>query len=192
MNNENITIEKIVRRWDSAERPLFRGCLIDKNGCCCAQGDVLRLAGKSDEELRTMKQYIADREVARLLNISITHSVLLRHVNDKNDGCPQDVLQNPEKILGVETTRILKFWRWVDQPAYAYAYVADTAAAYVVGGSGDAADAAHASAAYWFYRRVRGATLEIIGHTKLMKYYFLPLLGFENVEALDKLAGENE
>ena len=205
-----ITLESICKRWDGAERPLFKGKLIDDKGCCCAQGDVLRVYGYTDEELREMTQAKADWEVAKILNISTTHSILLRHINDKKDGCPQDVLRNPSKILGPEADSILKLWTWagqqkdVDHADVAdAAYAADAAdaayAAYVAAGA-DAADAAYAAdaadaayAAYVaagadrFYRRIRGATLEIIAHKKLNKFYFLPKLGFNSLEDIKAL-----
>ena len=109
-----ITIQGVCDRWSGLERPLFKGMLIDTDGCCCAQGDVLRLSGRSDDELRDMDQTIADREVARLLGISVAHSVLLRHVNDRQDGCPQDVLLHPERVLGDQAKRVLAFWQRID------------------------------------------------------------------------------
>ena len=109
-----ITIQGVCDRWSGLERPLFKGMLIDTDGCCCAQGDVLRLSGRSDDELRDMDQTIADREVARLLGISVAHSVLLRHVNDRQDGCPQDVLLHPERMLGDQAKRVLAFWQRID------------------------------------------------------------------------------
>lgn len=64
------TIAEMVARWESAERPLFKGCLIDDDGCCCAQGDVLRVCGMSDDELRRIEPREADRRVAEELGIS--------------------------------------------------------------------------------------------------------------------------
>src|SRR5271166_2225237 len=110
------TIDTMVKRWsDPAARPLFRGRLIDGDGCCCAQGDVLRTCGWSDDQLRRAHQRTADRAVAEALGISITHSALLRTINDIPDGCPQDVLAHPERILGDQAPRILEFWRRLDQ-----------------------------------------------------------------------------
>jgi hypothetical protein len=101
-------------RWRSAARASFGGKLIDDEGCCCAQGDVLRAAGWKDEQLRSTEQQDADREVARLLGISRAHSALLRHVNDSKDGCPQDVLDHPERVLGDRAELVLAFWRRLD------------------------------------------------------------------------------
>ena len=93
-----VTIATMTARWSGLERPLFKGKLIDNDGCKCAQGDVLFCAGYTDEQLRKMKQSKADTETARVLGISRTHAVLLRQVNDKVDGAPQLVLTNPEQI----------------------------------------------------------------------------------------------
>src|SRR5690606_27424844 len=60
----------------------------------------LRCAGFSDQQLREITQENADREVARLLGISLAESVLIRVINDSTDGCPQDVFKAPEKVLG--------------------------------------------------------------------------------------------
>ena len=87
----NISTETCIARWsDPAARPLFKGKLIDEDGCCCAQGDVLRLSGRTDQELRNMAQSTADAEVAKLLGISRGHAILLRIINDKKDGCCEE------------------------------------------------------------------------------------------------------
>lgn len=109
-----ITIESMCNRWDGRDRPLFKGELISGDGCCCAQGDVLRVSGWSDNRLRNVEQRLADEAVARILGISVAHSVLLRIVNDSKDGCPQDVLRAPQKILGDQADRVLAFWRRID------------------------------------------------------------------------------
>ena len=77
-----VTIDAMVQRWRSAERPLFKGRLIDDDGCCCAQGDVLRCCGVSDDELQALGQVKADHDVAKALGISYRHSILLRKIND--------------------------------------------------------------------------------------------------------------
>lgn len=118
MTYKDLTIESIVARWtDPARRPLFKGSLIHMDGdtvCRCAQGDILHLAGWSDWQLADTEQSKADAEVAALLGISRAHSILLRHVNDSVDGCPQDVLVAPEKILGQHAQLVLAFWRHMD------------------------------------------------------------------------------
>ena len=111
-----ITPESMVQRWtDPKARPLFRGSLIDDDGCKCAQGDVLACAGWTDDQLRGLSQDKADMEVAKVLGISTAHAVLLRGVNDKKDGCPQDVLAAPEKILGDQAGKLLAFWLHLDR-----------------------------------------------------------------------------
>lgn len=114
-----LTIPAIVARWsDPSRRPLFKGQLIDISPdgtvCRCAQGDILHLAGWSDERLAQANQFEADAAVAALLGISRTHSVLLRHINDSADGCPQDVLTAPERVLGPHAHLVLAFWRHLD------------------------------------------------------------------------------
>jgi hypothetical protein len=106
-----------VARWsDPAARPLFKGKLIDDDGCCCAQGDVLRVCGWTDDQLRATAQSDADAEVADLLGISRFHSALLRHVNDQSDGCPQAVLTEAglAAILGPNWRLMLAFGRHID------------------------------------------------------------------------------
>jgi hypothetical protein len=110
-----ITPDTLVQRWtDPAARPLFKGSLIDDTGCCCAQGDALRCAGWTDEKLRETDQAIADREVATLLGISLAESILLRNVNDKRNGCPQDVFLDRGKILGPHHALWTAFARHID------------------------------------------------------------------------------
>lgn len=116
----DISIDSIVARWaDPSRRPLFKGSLIDipSDGgdvCRCAQGDILHLAGWDDERLASVDQSQADAEVAALLGISRAHSILLRQVNDHADGCPQDVLAAPERVLGSHARLVLAFWRHLD------------------------------------------------------------------------------
>ena len=111
-----ITPDSMVQRWtDPKARPLFKGSLIDDDGCKCAQGDVLACAGWTDGQLRELSQDKADMEVAKVLGISTAHAVLLRGVNDKKDGCPQDVLAAPEKILGDQAGNLLAFWLHLDR-----------------------------------------------------------------------------
>lgn len=111
---EKVEISDIVTRWQGRERPLFKGCLIDDDGCKCAQGDVLSFAGYTDKELRKMAQHSADKITAKLLGISITHAVLLRRVNDSVGGAPQLVLTNPEEVIGNKAPMLLGFWHFLD------------------------------------------------------------------------------
>lgn len=110
-----VTIERIVERWKGLERPLFRDCLIDANGCCCAQGDVLRLSGYIDKQLRALTQDKADVKVANILGISRAHAILLRNVNDRIGGAPQIVLSNPEQVIGDKAPYLLALWLHLDE-----------------------------------------------------------------------------
>jgi hypothetical protein len=127
-----VTIDTMLERWSGLERPLFKGKLIDAEGCKCAQGDVLFCAGFTDAQLRNMEQSKADRETAKILGISRTHAVLLRNVNDKSSGCPQLVLSNPEQIIGDKAPILLAFWLYLDSMSKA-AQDAARAAGWAVG-----------------------------------------------------------
>lgn len=115
-------IDTIIARWTNPEsRPLFKGKLIDEEGCCCAQGDILRNeCGISYKELRNTDQGDADKEVARFLDIPLFQSILLRTVNDSADGCPQDVLSNIEKFLGPHHQKALLFIEHVVNKTWTY------------------------------------------------------------------------
>ena len=107
-----------VERWSNPDlRPSLTGSIIDESGCKCAQGDVLSQCGYTDDELRAMGQDEADAETARLLGISQNHAILLRNVNDSEDGCPQDVLDTSsggiERLLGPNAKLVLAFWRYL-------------------------------------------------------------------------------
>ena len=189
-----VTIESMVARWAGQDRPLFKGNLIDSEGCRCAQGDVLHCSGVSDRELKYMGPSSADRKVAEVLGISVTHSILLRLVNDKKNGCPGNVLVSPEKILGPEAKRILAFWLLLDKLENedrdgVWGAVWDTAAASARTAS-KAAGKAHWSAARGAAAAVSwecaAATAEIQGHSLLKSpLFFLPLFGINAVTDLD-------
>jgi hypothetical protein len=147
-----VTIANIVERWSGLEQPLFKGQLIDAEGCKCAQGDVLSCAGWTDQQLRELTQGKADVEVAKVLGISRTHAILLRHVNDKVGGAPQLVLSHPEQILGEKAPLLLAFWLYMDampDAAWDAAWAAawDAAAAAARAAAWDAAAAAARAAA---------------------------------------------
>ena len=118
-------LTELLHRWDSGEGKPYKGSLIDWTafeedpasiGCMCAQGQVLHLlAGWSPKELRDTEQDKADLAVAKKLNISIAHSILLRRINDKADGAPSVVLTHPEKILGDQAHIVLAFWLHLDR-----------------------------------------------------------------------------
>lgn len=124
-----VTMEQIINRWTNPEtRPTFarnylikyNGPKVPENACRCAQGDILHLAGYTDEYLDEAdgsdpRQRIVDSLVAKMLNISITHSILLRDVNDSGKGNPESVLSNPKKILGARAEKILSFWKKIDE-----------------------------------------------------------------------------
>lgn len=198
--------EKMVARWsDPNARPLFKGSLIDGDGCCCAQGDVLRMCGWSDSQLRATEQSKVDREVAALLDISCAHAVLLRIINDRGDGCPQDVIANPERILGDQVLRVLAFWRrldgltkeqWAAAVALANARVSRRADAWNASGHAarDAVEAASRAAAWHaagYAARdaagyAAGASHEILGASLMPStLFFLPLFGINDLSDLD-------
>lgn len=123
------TLDQIIARWDSGEGKPYKGSLIDWKaydgdgieppsdiGCMCAQGQVLHLLGGWEpKRLFATEQPEADREVAKLLNISLAHAILLRKINDSVDGAPSIVLTNPEQILGDNAHIVLAFWRYMDR-----------------------------------------------------------------------------
>ena len=194
----------IIARWSDPEsRPLFKGSLIDADGCCCAQGDILRTyCGWDDDDLRADgAQKKADKEVAERLGITTFQSVLIRIVNDRKDGCPQDVLANPEKVIGDQAPVMLAFARHLDRMTheqwYAARYAAMDAARYAARYAAmDAAmdadrcaamyaamDADRCAARYASYamNEIQGASIMRANGTP---FYFLPLFGFADPEAV--------
>jgi hypothetical protein len=170
--------QEMVDFWKDPRNIPFKGKLISPDGCMCAQGQVLyKKGGYTKEQLRGLNQFEADREVARILDISISHSILLRRINDNEDGAPQEVLSNPEKYLGPNFEAVLAFWwklgnlskeqrKIVRQRYWALGYEARAdvwAAAWEAADAGgvagaDAANAAEGAAAV--------ATLELIGNVE--------------------------
>ncbi len=190
-----VLLNDLIERWDSGDGKPFKGELIDWSSydaggdslsCMCAQGQVLHLVGGWEpSRLRETKQDDADREVAKLLNISIAHAILLRQVNDTQDGAPSIVLTNPEKVLGDQAPTILAFWRHLDNmteaqwdPAWDAARVAAWVAAWDA--AWDAARVAADAASY--------AVGEIMGARVLREkgtpFFFLPMFGFADPEAV--------
>ena len=118
-------VAELIARWDANEGKPYKGKLIDWSafeadnssiGCMCAQGQVLHLIGGwSPTKLRDTNQEKADKATAKLLNISVAHSILLRSINDKADGAPSIVLTNPEKVLGDQARTVLAFWLRLDR-----------------------------------------------------------------------------
>jgi hypothetical protein len=122
----NTATETLLAFWKHPRNIPFKGDLISDDSlnlnegeepttCMCAQGQALyMIGGYSEEDLRNTKQDEADKEVAKLLGISVAHSVLLRKINDGQDGAPSDVLTNPEKYLGKNHKAVLDFWWYMD------------------------------------------------------------------------------
>jgi hypothetical protein len=168
----SVSIESMVERWSGLDRPLFKGRLIDGDGCKCAQGDVLSCAGFTDDQLRSMTQDKADGEVAAILGISRTHAVLLRNVNDKVGGAPQLVLSDPAQVVGSKAPYLLAFWLHLD-------------------GLSDAAWAAAWDATWNAAWVTSGTSSEIQGMDKLeadgRKPYFLAFFGFTTWDAVRAL-----
>jgi hypothetical protein len=122
-------LTELLARWDSGDGKPFKGSLIDWSsydgdgeeppvnlGCMCAQGQALHiLGGWSPRRLKNTEQAEADRETAKLLNISLGHAVLLRGVNDSVDGAPSIVLTDPAKVIGDQAGKILDFWAYLDK-----------------------------------------------------------------------------
>ena len=182
----------------------------DSPACMCAQGQVLHyVAGWDVERLASVKQSEADKAIAEELGISLGHAVLLRHVNGKVDGAPGIVLTHPEKVLGEHAQLVLAFFKHLDSmdaAAWVAAWVAARAAAWDAAweaawvaartaaweAAGDAARAAAwvaASKAAWV---AAVAAAEIQGHKILAEQgkqlFFLPIFGFETIEALREYA----
>ena len=178
-----ITLDSMVQRWtDPKARPLFKGSLIDDDGCKCAQGDVLACAGWTDDQLRGLSQDKADMEVAKVLGISTTHAVLLRGVNDEKDGCPQDVLAAPEKILGDQAGKLLAFWLHLDRmTGDDWEKVAAAGTAAWTDAWADARTAAWAAAwtAAWAANEIQGAA---IMRKQGQPFFFLPMFGINDPE----------
>jgi hypothetical protein len=202
-----VTIDTMLERWSGLERPLFKGKLIDAEGCKCAQGDVLFCAGFTDAQLRNMEQSEADKETAKILGISRTHAVLLRYVNDKSSGCPQLVLSNPEQIIGDKAPILLAFWLYLDSMSKAASWDAGWEATLedaleairkaAVESAGEAAQDTAWSAAAWEAARYAAwvtpwASTEIQGMDKLeadgREPYFLAFFGFKTWDIVRALA----
>jgi hypothetical protein len=199
----------LISRWDEDEGKPYKGELFDFDSydgegepplsCMCAQGQVLHVvAGWSLDDFRKSDQTKADREVAKLLNISTAHSILLRTINDKRDGAPSVVLTDPGKVLGDQWSKLLDFWWHLDQMtaeqwAAAWDAAWDAARAAAWAAAWDAARAAArdaAGAAAWDAARdaagaaawdAAGAAAEIQGAAILKAndrgFYFLPKFG---------------
>lgn len=206
-----MNIEQLIARWNTDEGKPYKGDLIDMTNyeegnlsCMCAQGQVLHVVGGWDAEmLRGVEQDNADAETAKLLNISRTHAILLRHINDSIDGAPAIVLTDPAQVLGDQWSKLLDFWWYMDgldaegwskvaaalddawAAAWAAAWDAADAAWVAVDAAGVAADAAGvaaldaarfaADAAGFAAREIQGAEIFKRDGTP---FFFLPMFGF--------------
>jgi hypothetical protein len=207
------TIEELLDYWPG--NIPFKGKLVSSDGSCmCAQGQALHFLGNlTANQLRNITQYDADKRVAKLFGISVSHSVLLRIVNDSQKGAPSSVIRNPEQVLGDQAQIVLAFWRHLDRmtPAswaasWAASGAASRAASWAAAGaackaaagaaswaaSGAAAGAA-SRAASWAAckaacKAAAGASNEIQGaavmRAKGLPFFFLPLFGFSDPEAV--------
>ena len=178
-------LAELLQRWNSNEGKPYKRRLIDFDafesdpqniGCMCAQGQVLHLIGGwSAKRLRDSDQEKADKATAKLLNISVAHSILLRSINDNADGAPSVVLTHPEKILGDQARIVLAFWLHLDRMK-----AKDWSAAWSAAGS-----------AAW---SAEDACSEIQGASILREqgrdFHFLPHFGFANPEAIPPLPAD--
>lgn len=186
------TIDELLDYWPG--NIPFKGQLVSDDGSCmCAQGQALHfLDGLTVDELRNIDQAIADKRVAKIFDISLAHSILLRIVNDRQEGAPSSVIRNPEKVLGNQAQVVLAFWRHLDcmTPA-AWKKVKQAARAAIA-----AREAAMGAACKAFGEEVeaevgdaaRLATNEIQGASVMrannQPFFFLPLFGFQDPEAV--------
>jgi hypothetical protein len=192
-------IAELLERWQTDEGKPYKGKLIDQSayeadpgniGCMCAQGQALHLLGGwTPERLWHAEQSEADMATAKLLNISRSHAVLLRLINDQADGAPAVVLTDPGKVLGDQWSKLLDFWWYVDRmterdwqaarkaerkkaaegAAWEAAWGAEWQAA------GQAAGQASWNAAWRASWEIRGAA---ILRREGKPFFFLPLFGF--------------
>jgi hypothetical protein len=192
-----MNIQPLIDRWQTDEGKPYKGNLIDMDaynadptnpGCMCAQGQVLYYAGWDADSLDTVAQKEADRAVAYLLNISTSHAVLLRIVNDRADGAPATVLIDPGAVLGDQWSKVLDFWWHLDtmtgaawgvasQAAQATAWksAGEASGAASMAAAGEASGAAAGGAALEAAWEIQGAeTMRRDGRP----FYFLPTFGF--------------
>ena len=185
-----LTLEQIIDRWNSGEGKPYKGSLIDWDsydgdgieppenmGCMCAQGQVLHLIGGWEpRRIADTEQAKADEETAKLLNISRAHAILLRSINDKQDGAPAIVLTNPEKVLGDQAHIVLAFWLHIDRMIdkdWAAARAAAGAAAWVAAG--------------YACCEIQGARLL---RERKQPFFFLPMFGFDSPEGIPPLPAD--
>lgn len=124
------TLAELIAYWDNPETHPYKGSLLNCDdyfayteeqasppglNCMCAQGQILTVLDQTElEDLYLYRQFDADERVAELLNISRTHAIVLRNVNDSVDGAPAAVLTDPAKILGPNADKIIDLWHAAD------------------------------------------------------------------------------
>ena len=192
-----MNIQPLIDRWQTDKGKPYKGNLIDiveyyldpsDPGCMCAQGQVLHYAGWDAGRLNRVEQDEADREVAKLLNVSITHAILLRIVNDNADGAPAVVLTDPGAVLGGQWSKVLDFWWYLDTTTWAAWGVASQAeweasrrVAWAAAG-----EVAREAAGQATWGAAAQATWEIQGAEIMRRdgqpFYFLPTFGFASPE----------
>jgi hypothetical protein len=207
------TIDELLDYWPG-NVPFKKKLVSDDGTCMCAQGQALHfLGGYTVNELRNISQRGADLQVAKLFGISLAHSILLRSINDTQDGAPTCVIRNPEQVLGDQAQTVLAFWRHLDrmtpaawEVAWEVAWEAAWAAAReaareaagaaawaAAGAAVGAAARAAATAGAWAAAPTTtwaavGATHEIQGaaviRAKNQPFVFLPLFGFSDPESV--------
>ena len=181
-----MNIKPLIDRWQTDKGKPYKGTLIDMGaynadpsnlGCMCAQGQVLHHAGWDVHRLNWVAQKEADREVAKLLNISISHVILLRIINDAADGAPATVLTDPGAVLGDQWSKVLDFWWHLDamtgaawqaasQAALQAAQAASQAASRAAS-RGAASRIAQAAALQAALQAARAAALQATSHAAL-------------------------
>jgi hypothetical protein len=119
-----MNLQKLIDRWSAPKGYPARGELINLSkflenpndlSCMCAQGQILYEAGWSAESMVGVNQAKIDRDVAKILNISVSHSVLLRIINDSSNVNPALVFTGLHIILGHRWNEILNFWWYIDR-----------------------------------------------------------------------------
>lgn len=122
-----LVIQSLSEKWSKEGIP-HKGSSFGTNCSPCAQTAAVMEANKvSFSEIMNLfpspHVFFSSRQIdtksldiiaAKSLGISVTHSILLRVVNDYVSGSPSAVLSNPEEILGPNWQKVLDFWHYVD------------------------------------------------------------------------------
>ena len=189
-------ITELLARWNTDEGKPGKGRLINYDNyspgdlsCMCAQGQVLyAIGGWSPERLRNAEQIEADKATAELLRISRTHAVLLRNVNDKEDGALSVVLTDPGKVLGDQWSKLLDFWAYMDTIDVAGWLEVHAAWAAAEAAARNAAGVAARTAAWDAAGVAARASNEIQGREVLERegkpFFFLPMFGFASPDEI--------